>query len=124
MDAFLYKDLTLEEKLYLGSMTRHPGFTVFKKMVDDAFRQMMAKIVELRPDDPDYEKKLKAYQIEAYVTKEVCATLIKSIAMHTEAGALEEKVNKAREEYERANNLDPAIVGKFGNVTKKEYRKV
>lgn len=116
LDALLYTELTLEEKLYLGSMARQPGFTVFKKLVDEAFKKAMSTIVELSPEDSEYETKLKARQLEIHVTKKICSALIKSINMHAEAAEVERRVQKLREEEEKATEKDPALVGKFGNI--------
>lgn len=121
MEPFGYEELSYDERLALGAMTQHPGFSAFKKLVDCAFRAMMVRIIELKRDEPDYIHKLEAAQMEAHLTKEICSTLIKSIAMHTEAGEIEAQVRKAQEQAENANVeiKNPAIVGQFGSVTHK-----
>jgi len=118
MEALCYSELTLEEKLYLSAMAQHPGFTVFKKLIDDAFKQKMASIVDLSPEDPEYDTKLRSRQTDLRLTKEICAILIKSINMHAQAALVEQNVNKAREE-EKLNEADPEFQARFGSIKEK-----
>ena len=108
MEPLSYNDLSPQEKIYLGELEQHPGFNVFKKLVDDAFRRTMVRIINLKRDEPNYHERLEAMQIESRITKEVCEGLVQSISMHSRAGVLEKEIDRAKAEE------DAETVSKFG----------
>lgn len=114
MDPLNYEGLNTQEKLYLGSLSKHPGYVVLRKLMDDACRQATELVIKLNPEDPQYDAKLKARQIVARTTNDVCATLIKSIVMHTEAGVVEEQISKSEEALEEVH---ASLGAQFGSVT-------
>jgi biotin synthase-related radical SAM superfamily protein len=113
MDPFCYDDLSLEEKLYLSSLVRHPGFTVMKKMLENACQQATVKVIKLKRENERYKELLEAYQTEAHITNDVCATLLKSITMHAQAGDMQEKAEQLQKELELAG-VSAAVVKETG----------
>lgn len=109
MDPLCYDSLSLEERIYIGSLSKHPGFIVLEKLMHDACNQMNSKVIKLKPEDADYDRKLKAFQLEAHVANDFCATLLKSIKMHTQAGELEEQYNKNQELAEQLSQVPEEV---------------
>jgi hypothetical protein len=65
--------------------------------MEEACKQSVDRIVMVDPEDPEYDAKLRTRQMVARVVNDFCATLIKSIWMHTESGKLEEQQQKVLE---------------------------
>ena len=70
MDPFCYETLTQEQRLYLSSFAKHPGFIVLKKMMEDACRQATTAVIKLNPDDKDFDIKLKNRQMTARIVND------------------------------------------------------
>jgi len=102
MDPLCYESLSFDEKMSLGGLATHPGYVVLKKLMADACLQPTIALVKIKPDDVDYDRKIKANQLAAHITNDVCATLIKSIIMHTASGRLEGSEQRAQEELDKA----------------------
>lgn len=114
MDPLCYDSLSFEDKTYLRALSKHPGYVILRKLMEDACRQATEAVIKLNPESENYSNVLKSRQIVARTTNDFCATLVKSIVMHTEAAETEEKVNKEQEDLEEAGvSLD----AKFGSVT-------
>lgn len=108
MDPLCADRLTMEEQLYLSSLSKHPGFLVLKKLMEDACSQASAKVVRVKPDDPERTAKISAYQAEAYSINSFCAAVLKSCGWHAMTGeALEEaqKIQQSLEDSEDVNGI-------------------
>lgn len=108
MEPLCADRLTMDEQLYLSSLSKHPGFLVLKKLMEDACMQVSAKIVKVRPEDPERKTKIDAYQLEAFAVNAFCAALLKSCGWHAQTGeTLEEaqKVQQALEGSEEDNGI-------------------
>jgi hypothetical protein len=116
MDPLNYEGLSLEDKMALGNMQLHPGFIVMKKLFEDACDQATASAIKLNPEDPQYETILKIRHLTARVTNEVCATLIKSIVMHSQAGQIEEQAKKIEEALKKATGDTVELESKYGSM--------
>jgi len=122
MEPLKYDGLGLQEKLDLGRMAEHPGFAVQKKLFDDACQQAVRAVIKLNPEEKDFENILKTRQLVARITNDVCATLLKSIVMHSESG----KVEVAVKELETSLESEPerVLLGeRFGSVSFKPKNK-
>lgn len=100
MTPFCEDSLSSDEKLYLSSLSKHPGFMVLKKLMEDACTQMATKIVKVKPEDPERITKINAYQLEAFAINDFCATLIKSCGWHATNGEIEEENQKLQQTLE------------------------
>lgn len=119
MEPLSYEGLSFEDKMYLGGLEKHPGFPVLKKLMEDACLQATAKAISTDPEDPAYDTKLKARQLIARVTNDVCATLLKSIVMHSEAGKIEDQIRRIQAVAEEVNGVEePSPV--FGSMRVKK----
>lgn len=116
MEPFGYNELSLEEKIYIGSLSKHPGFVVLKKLMDSACDQATKLVIKLDPEDPAYDTKLKARQLVARVTNDVCATMLKSIVMHTNAGAVEEQAEELKKALEASGAEAPELGLGMGSI--------
>ena len=101
MNPLAYDELSFDEKIFLGSLSKHPGFIVLKRLMESACKQATENLVKLNPEDERYNEKLKARQMAARITNDVCASLLKSIIMHSESAQIEEASKKAQEEIEK-----------------------
>ena len=115
MDPFCYETLTQEQRLYLSSFAKHPGFIVLKKMMEDACSQATTAVIKLNPDDKDFDVKLKNRQMTARIVNEICATLIKSIVMHSDAAAVQEEQEEFDKKMKEAGVAIPEELG-LGSV--------
>ena len=113
MDPLTYSGITTEQKMYLGALTKHPGWVVYRKLIDDCCEQYNRRVIKLNREEPEYLRKLEAFQNEAHVANEFAATLIKSVIMHSQAGELEDQLNKLQEKVDEAN---PEFGTQFGSI--------
>jgi len=120
MEPLKYEGLGLQEKLDLGRMAEHPGFAVQKKLFDDACQQAVRAVIKLNPEEKDFESTLKMRQLVARITNDVCATLLKSIAMHSESGRVEVMVKEVEGEVETER---VPLGERFGSVSFKPKNK-
>lgn len=122
MEPLKYEGLGLQEKLDLGRMAEHPGFAVQKKLFDDACQQAVRAVIKLNPEDPNFESILKMRQLVARVTNDVCATLLKSIAMHSESAKVEVSIKELENSLESED--ERVLLGeRFGSVSFKSKNK-
>jgi len=122
MDALSYEGLGLDEKLYLGSLTKHPGWLVFLKLLENACLQATTKVIKLKRDNPDYDRLVKIYQTDASLINELCAAIIKSVTMHEMSGEMLEEQRKLEEGVEAAG-VDRSVVSSvFGSARIKPPR--
>jgi hypothetical protein len=119
MEMLCYENLTLEQKMYLGGLEKHPGFSVFKMLMEDICMKATAKAISTDPEDPAYDTKLKSRQLTARITNDVCATLIKSIVMHSKAGEIETEAKKLQEVLEEIVGVEDPDV-QFGSMRQKK----
>jgi hypothetical protein len=78
--------LSPEEQGALAALVQHPGWRVVtKKLVPEINRQAQQAMIDVREEDPDFEKKVKAAQITARAISEVTQVLLRSIDVHSEA---------------------------------------
>lgn len=120
MQPLKYTSLTLQEKNALKDMMQHPGFAVQKKLFDDACRQANEALIKLNPEDADYDRLAKTRHMTARLTNEVCATLIKSIIMHSESAKIENAIEQQNKENKEPESAAPQLVGtKFGSFSMK-----
>lgn len=90
--------LSKEEQAAIASMTQHPGWRIVTtKLIPEINRQAQQGMIEVKPEDPDYERKIKAAQIMARSFDEVSKVLIRSIDVHASA-ALTRKADEDDEE--------------------------
>ena len=115
MDPFCYDELSQDERLYLSSFAKHPGFLVLKKMMENASRQATEAVIKLNPDDKDFDTKLKNRQMTARIVNDLCATLIKSIVMHSNAAAIQEEQEEFDKKMKEAGVAIPEELG-LGSV--------
>jgi hypothetical protein len=109
-------ELSTEEKIYLGNLTNHPGYTVLKKLVDEFCMMRNSRVIKLKRDTPDYIRLLEVYQTEAFLSFEICTTLLKSIEMHAIAGKAEDQLNKIREAATKVVSEVPQLGPQFGSL--------
>ena len=114
MEPLGYSELTTAEKMYLGDLMRHPGYAVLKKLMEAASTQATENVTKLDPEDAAYDAKLKSRHLVSRVTNDVCATLIKSVVMHSEAGIVENQLQKLKEEVG-----DVEVNGRLGSMAVK-----
>ena len=119
MEPLCYDELTFEERMHLGSLEKHPGFIVFKKLCESACMQATARAISTDPEDPAYDTKLKSRQLVARVTNDFSATLIKSIMMHSEAGRVEQEAKRVQQVLEEVVGVEDTEV-QFGSMRKKK----
>ena len=124
MEPLCYDKLTFDERIYLGSLSKHPGFIILKKLFEDACNQAVQSVIKLSPEDPEYDRKLRARQLVARTTNDVCATLLKSIMMHSEAGELEESTKIAQEELKTETKEFGEAFGSFQRKSRKEEAEI
>jgi hypothetical protein len=122
MNPFLYEEMSFQDKMFLGDLVKHPGFGVFRRMIDDACNQFNTRLIRLNREDPSFKDKLDAYQLEAHVANEICATLIKSIVMHTRAGELEEQVQKERDGLVPEEPQASVVGSRYGSIVTKSRK--
>ena len=116
MDLFTYDGITKEDISYLSSLAKHPGYVILKKMMEDACKKSVVKIVKLKPEDPDSDRLLKIYQLESHVLNDVCSTIVKSIAKYVKTSEDEEREQELREQLQAAG-VGASLVGeKFGST--------
>jgi hypothetical protein len=85
----LLPDLKLDEKLLLDAMSRHPGFLVFKKLMESACQTATNRVISLKSTEDDFLQKLASLQSEARAMNEFSSVLIKSAAAHALGGEAE-----------------------------------
>ncbi len=112
----LGQNLTTEQKIYLGNLTNHPGYVVLRQLFEEVCNQANARVIKLKPDNPEYDRLLKVYQLQAHDVNDVCATLIKSITMHTIAGQVEDKSNKIKEAAAKVGSVVPELNPGLGSL--------
>jgi hypothetical protein len=100
MDPLMYEGLTPQQRLDLGRTVETPGFAVIKLLLDDACDQSLRAIIKVNPEDPDYHTKVEARQITSRIMNDVCATLIKSVVMHSEVAKVEANLARAQKELQ------------------------
>src|SRR4029077_6840479 len=110
MDPFKY-DLAPDKQQKLAVLFEHTDFKIIHELLEDACQQTVKALVKVDPEKPDYDAILKARQLVASVTNDVCATLWKSIQMHARAAYVAKNV-KEQEQQQEAQKPDP----QFGKV--------
>jgi hypothetical protein len=100
MDPLMYEGLTPQQRLDLGRTSETPGFAVIKLLLDDACDKSLKAVIKVSPEDPEYDQKVKARQLVSRVTNDVCATLIKSIIMHSEVAKVQANLMRAQKELQ------------------------
>ena len=116
MDLFTYDGITKEDVAYLSGMAKHPGYIILKKMMEDACKKSVVKIVKLKPEEPDYDRLLKVRQMESHIMNDVCSTLVKSLAHYVKTEEDNEREQEVREQLQAAG-VGASLVGeKFGSA--------
>lgn len=78
--------LSREEQAALAALTQHPGWRVVTgKLIPEINRQAQQGMIEVKPEDPDYTRKVSAAQITARCYNEVTQVLVRSIDVHSTA---------------------------------------
>lgn len=85
--TLLGNELTIAEKMALGSLSAHPGYPVLEKMIRAAVDKANAAVMLVLPEDPNYNRILAAAQQEARATNTFALRVLRSIAVHTQHGA-------------------------------------
>src|ERR1700677_1547602 len=126
MEPLLYDktELTHQERFDLAVVLDTPGFAVIKKLFEAACQQKLAAIIKLNPEEPNYDSLVKSRSLVSRTNNEVCAALIKSIAMHAQVARIDEEVEKARKALEAGETTEGEEVArplgkKFGSFVMK-----
>jgi hypothetical protein len=120
MNPLSYENMSLEDKQYLGGLSQHPGYPILQRLMEDACRQATEAVIRLDPTDNEYDRKLKSLQMTARIMNDFCATLIKSIVMHTQAAKIEEAINNSDQAIEEVVELETPI--SFGSTRRKSRK--
>lgn len=118
MDPLMYEGLSSQQRADLARLIEAPGWAVVKLLLDDACSKTLQAIIKVNPEDVQYDEKVKARQLVSRVTNDVCATLLKSVVMHSERAVIEKRIEEARKNAEDPEGVQEEaqpIGEKFGS---------
>lgn len=88
--------LSTAERVSLGMLAAHPGYVVLEKMIRAAVDRANAKVMKVDPADANYNRVLSATQQEARATNTFAMLVLRSIAYHTQVGALQAQTEESQ----------------------------
>ena len=110
MAKLLLDELGPLDRAHLAALTMQPGWPIIVKMFEQACSIATTRVIQLSPEDANYNQKLANAQINARATHDFCASVLKSIAAHCTA------VGEEREAEKEAVESAKKIVATFRNT--------
>lgn len=82
MAKMLRRDLTELDSALLANLTLQPGWPIVKAMLEEMCEIATSAVIQLDPSADNYLTKLKALQVQARVTNDVCGSILRSVETH------------------------------------------